>query len=195
MIVKKKILALVLATMLLAIQVGVSAAQGGTPPTPTPQAINWDGSTPMEQGRLYRLLNCNPADPNSPCYARIVTGTTKSGNVSIASSGTDTLSCTVEISNWLGYVVARLWQNVNVTWTSSQYSTANWASYGTWAGSGYDWRNVFGSSFNSPQTINYYSGGSTFSAGGDLYYLGANYGNHRVDLSVTGDHQWGCSGH
>lgn len=118
-----------------------------------------------------------------------------SAGVTPLSGGTDTLRCTVEVKNYLQQAVARLWQDVNVTWTSSQYGTANWASYDKWVTFGYEWRNLFGSSFSSPQIINYYLGGSTFSAGGDLYYLGTNYGNHRVDLRVAGDHQWSCSGH
>jgi hypothetical protein len=189
----KRVYILLLTVLLLASPAGLASASTDT-------IVAWHGST-MQQGLLYRLPGCNPANPDAPCYVT-VTGTAvrgakarRGGGVTPMTGGTDTLRCTVEVQNFYHDPVARLWQDVNVTWTSTQYSTANWASYDKWAAFLYEWRNVFGSSFSSPQIINYYLGGSTFSAGGDLYYLGNNYGNHRVDLSVTGDQQWSCSGH
>ncbi len=190
----RRVYVLLLTVLLLASQAGFASASTDT-------TVAWDGSTPMQQGVLYQLPKCDPANPNAPCYVT-VTGTVVRGanarpsaGVTPLSGGTDTLRCTVEIKNFSQQPVARIWQDVNVTWTSTQYSTANWASYDKWTTFLYEWRNVFGSSFSTPQIINYYFGGSTFSAGGDLYYLGTNYGNHRVDLSVTGDHNWSCSGH
>lgn len=77
----KKILALLLAVLLVAVTLDSVAAQGGMPQPPTPgnltaqqmrnavvvsngSASNCSGKV----GQVYRLKNCDESDPNSPCY-------------------------------------------------------------------------------------------------------------------------------
>jgi hypothetical protein len=97
----------VLTVLLLASQAGFASASTDTP-------VARDSSTPMQQGVLYQLPECDPARPNAPCYVT-VTGTVVKGanarlnaGVTPLSGGTDTLRCTVEIKNYLRQPVARL---------------------------------------------------------------------------------------
>lgn len=189
--------ALLLTIALLAMQSGRVAAKGETPPTPIPQqSIDWDGVSPMKQGQLYKLPNCETIDPNAPCYVKILKSTNR---VSVAASGpTQTLRCTVEVWNATNsFVVAKLWEDINVTWnTGSNTAQANWGSRGTWVLSGiYGWTNLSGPNPTPPWTINFYFGSTVFSSWGDITYFGSPWGNHRVDMTISGQQQWGCSGH
>jgi hypothetical protein len=191
---KKYSFAFLLAMTLLTNQLGTVAADKSTPPA----AIQWDGSTPMQQGQLYRLPSCKGnTDPQAPCYVTILASNQSTGTTEILSATalTQTLQCLVKVNNNLGGWVASLWENVNITWNASNYATENWAALGTSTVNGfYSWHNTGGPTPSSG-TINFNFGPTSVSSWGDVYYLGFSWSNnHRVDMHITGNQSWYCTG-
>lgn len=176
--------------MFLMTQVGPAFAD-----KPLPSTIIWDGSTPMQAGPLYALPDCKTSDPKAPCYVMISGGGTNATQAFSVMALTQTLRCTVNVYNSLGGLVAQLWEDINVTWNTSTYSTANWGSRGTWTTNGlYSWANLSGPNPTPPWTIVYSSGGKVFSSWGDLKYFGSFWNNHRVDMNIVGNQSWYCTG-
>ncbi len=152
----------------------------------------------MQQGQWYRLPSCKGnMDPQAPCYVMIVASnqsTTANQTLSVTTL-TQTLQCLVKVNNNLGGWVASLWENVNITWNASNYATENWATLGTSTVNGaYSWHNTSGPNPSSG-TINFNFGPTIVSSWGDVYYLGFPWGNnHRVDMHITGNQSWYCTG-
>src|ERR1051325_9877916 len=123
---KKYFFAFLVVTALLTTQFGTVAADKSTPPA----VIEWDGSTPMEQGQLYKLPNCTGnTDPKAPCYVTIVASNPSTGtNQTLSATAlTQTLRCSVSVTNSLGGWVAPFTSHRYTTWKASNCATENWA--------------------------------------------------------------------
>lgn len=133
---KNKILVFLVLAVMLAIQVAPVSAQTQTPPAPDQltlvqmknAVVVGDGSAASRSkvnGNIYRLSGCDGSNPDAPCYF-MVTGSgnfpENINNYSITPLATSaTITCGIKVYNGLGAQVARLQQNVNVTF---------WGTYG-----------------------------------------------------------------
>ncbi len=196
---------------MLALQVVPVSAQGKTPLNPdqlTPAQMKnavvagagLDHSK-FQEGQVYRFANCNDSNPSGPCYF-IVTGgasfdqTARSASITPLAS-TATITCGRNIYNGTGKNVARLQQNVNVTFSSTYGQTPvtmNWGNLnGTTGTLGYGWSDLTGPNPNPGWGVNVPRTGTAYStAGGMFIYLGVMqaYISIRITISRTG---WSCS--
>jgi hypothetical protein len=169
----RKLLISLLAIFIISASTGVSAEASGIPSETEPPVLPKE----PQEGILYRLPECDPlkASSDQPCYVEFYCDAEEealsllSQPTTITSSWTTT--CGVSIKNNVGTTVARLWQDINVTWEqmgSWYHPRINWKRRGTWTK---DWRYNW-ISLNGP----YYSGGTTqsvrYNTDGTLDYLG-----------------------
>ncbi len=135
---------------------------------------------------LSRNKGCDPntvRDPNAPCYAVAFS------NSNVIGYGTysvqDTYTCGVEVRNAFT-VVARLWENVSVTWITNGY-TINGASRHTWvANSLYGWTNLSGPSPSSGTYTGSYNMRSVITRG-SVTYFGGIWDTFEVRLTLNGN--------
>jgi len=186
-----------IALLILALPSGLALAAPTSMPSEPRDWVNWDGESPMVPGILYRMPYCDPGQPEAPCYVEVEQNIRQSGRIGQAkpwySGSTYTIQCGVNVTNWLGGWVASLWEDVNIHWVLPTTSTANWASVSTSSAFAYGWIGVWGVNPGTPTGINYYFGGTHFTAGGTVTYLGFDWGAHSVNLHVYGDEAWSCS--
>lgn len=104
-------------------------------------------------------------------------------------SRSDTITCGVKVYNSLGQLVAKLWENVNVTWDT--YSARiNWASRNSWVkNSMYRWKNYWGPSPSSGQHRYMFVVRTT----ADLWYLTALWKHYDVRANFLSYQSWYCS--
>ncbi len=136
---------------------------------------------------VSRNKNCNPdkvRDPNAPCYAAVFSDSVMAdyGVYSVQS----TYTCGVEVKNALNVVVARLWENVSVTWLTNGY-TINGATKNTWvANSLYGWTNLSGPAPSSGTYTGSYNMRSVITRG-SVTYFGGIWHTFEVRLTLNGN--------
>jgi hypothetical protein len=215
---KGKPLAYLLIVVILALQIVPVSAQGNTPPSPDKltaaqmkkAVVVSDGSVNNRvnvRSQIYRLQNCNEADPNVFCYFTVTGGDSliTSSDVSLitALSSSATLTCGVNVYNYLGQLSARLQENVNVTFWS-QYGktpvTLNWGDLrGTDVqGAYWSWQGLTGPNPNPTWGAKVSLTGTAYvTAGGTAVYSPPSplignqaYFSARLTIRSTG---WSCS--
>lgn len=134
-----------------------------------------------------QLSTCDPKNPYAPCKAELF------GSITTNRSYQQTVTCGVNVTNYFGTLVARMWENVTVTWGSSGY-TINSAYRNTWGASGYGWTNLSGP---SPSSGSYgYLQVTRVTVWGTATYLGVPFSSFQVRTNVTGRESspsWRCS--
>lgn len=134
---------------------------------------------------------CDPGkvkDPNAPCSDEMF------NEVSLTKSTQLTYTCGVNVKNAFGTIVAKLWENVTVTWQTSGY-TINNATRSTWVkNSTYGWTNLSGPAPNS-EYYGYFFLTHVITTG-TVTYFGGPWNSYEVRLSLMGsesDPHWSCS--
>lgn len=135
---------------------------------------------------------CNPdkvKDPKAPCSDEMFS------EVSLTKNTQLTYVCGVNVKNAFGTIVAKLWENVTVTWQTSGYSI-NGATRSTWVtNSTYGWTNLSG-----PVPSSGYYGGSynmvLVITRGTVTYFGGPWKSYQVRLTLWGNESnpnWSCT--
>lgn len=215
---KSKFLVFLLLAVMLAIQFVPVSAQGNTPPPPDQltqaqmknAVVVGDGSTVSrsnKEGATYRFAVCDESNPEAPCYFT-VTGngtfydnTSKSSITPLASNAT--ISCGVNIYNYVGNLAARFKQNINVTFGGTYGQTPVTLNWGDLGGTAtyvpyYYWQNVTGPNPNPGWGVYVSRSGTAYSnASGLLNYAPPspipgvqNYVTTRITIRSSG---WSCS--
>ena len=136
----------------------------------------------MEVGNLYRLRDCNPNDPNAPCYIELFEDSEL--QATDASGVTAEIQCGVNVKNSFGTLVAKLWGTVNATWTQNLVTgkyepDVNWKVKGYWVLNGsYQWVNVAISEYPI------FGGHIGVKTTGDLKYLGLPWRSYSATLTL-----------
>lgn len=133
---------------------------------------------------------CNPdkvKDPKAPCSDEMFS------EVSLTESTQVTYVCGVNVKNVFGTIMAKLWENVPVTWKTDG-CTINGATRSTWVtNSTYRWTNLSGT---DP-----YRGDFGFFTlvhvitRGTITYLNSPWNTYEVRLTLSGNesnHSWSC---
>jgi hypothetical protein len=200
--------------VMMTLQVVPVSAQGGAPNKLTPvqmkNAVVVEGGSVISRaevkGDVYRFADCDGSNPDVPCYfvvtgsGTFAEGSSKSPITPLASSAT--ITCGVNVYNYLGNNVARLQQNVNVTFWGTYGQTPvtlNWgdlrgtATYGSY----YSWSSLTGPNPNPGWGVYVSRTGTAYSnAGGLLVYApppvpGTQvYVSSRITIRSSG---WSCS--
>lgn len=163
----KNVAVFLLVGVMLALQVLPTSAQGEKPPTDAPDQLTHSQmknaivvnngraeNRSQATGKVYRLKNCNTSDPNGFCYL-VISGEGSFANsadipsVTALAATSSTISCGINIYNYVGAKTARLQQNVNATFYGTSGQTPvklNWGDLrGTsTAGAYYYWRDLSG---------------------------------------------------
>lgn len=186
----KKIVVFLVMALMLVFQVVPVSAQGKTPANPdqltaaqmkSAVMVN-DGSIASRSNKraeIYRFASCDGAREDVPCYF-MVTGQgsfTESTNASSITplSSSATISCGINVYNGIGANVAKLKQNVNVTFSGTYGQTPvtlNWGDLrGTMAIPGYSWSGLTGPTPNPNWGVYVSRTGTAYSnAGGTLAF-------------------------
>lgn len=143
---------------------------------------------PRKLAQTVSLDTCNEKDPYAPCTAEVY------GSIITYRDFSQTITCGVDVKNYFGTTVARMWGNVPVTWTASGHLYSG-TSRGTWVTSGlYYWSNLSGPSPSSG------SGGytqiSSVKTNGTINYINAPYASYQVVTRISGTEtspSWSCS--
>lgn len=213
---RNKTLIFFVVAIMLAIQVAPVSAQDNTPPLPNQltqfqmknAVVVSDGSATNRskvKGDVYRLAGCDGSKPDAPCYF-VITGsgnfTENASNPSIAPlAASATITCGINVYNGIGANVARLQQNVNVTFWGTYGQTPvtlNWGDLrGTSALPGYSWSGLTGPNPNPSWGVYVTRAGTAYStAGGTLSFNPPvlpplqTYVSSRLTIRSTG---WSCS--
>jgi hypothetical protein len=156
----------------------------------------------MVEGTTYALPECWPLDAQedkgAPC---LVSVTSQQSSRSAQMSGdaigvsatltTDLCTCGVNVKNVGGTVVAKLWEDITITWYEYTWKEVG-ASRGTWVKNGlYSWHDLWGPTPSSG-TFTYVSNRSV-NVGGEINYLGSPWADYTVSLAVYGNQHWHCS--
>jgi hypothetical protein len=213
-----KIFALLLSILMIVTQAGYVAAQGEVPLTNAPEQLTpeqmkvaipvRDGkdSSRSATGGVYYLESCNNnADVNTPCYI-VVLGSgsfpKKANDATITPlASTATITCGINIYNRLGAKVARLQQNVGVTFSGTFGQTPvtlNWGDLrGTSALPGYSWSGLTGPTPNPNWGIYVARSGTAYVTSGGMLSFAINvipplqtYVSSRLTITSSG---WRCS--
>lgn len=212
-----KIFVFLLIALMLVIQAVPVSAQGNPPPpnqlTPAQMknaVMVRDGSVASRssvKAEVYRFADCDGSDSDAPCYF-IVTGNGTfvegSNRLSVTPlSSSATLTCGVNVYNSFGNKVARLQQNVNVTFWSTYGQTPvtlNWGNLGgTQAYYGFyvSWSGLTGPTPNPGWGVYVSRAGAAYTtAGGLLTYAPPltpgwqQYYSSRLTIRSSG---WYCS--
>jgi len=211
---KNKFLFFMLVAVMLAMQVMPASAQGKTPPNGPPDPLTPaqmknavvvnDGSAASRskaKGEVYRFADCDESNPDAPCYFVVAGSDNFTGGTSMSSitplSSSATITCGINVYNGMGAKVARLQQNVNVTFWGTYGQTPvtlNWGDLrGTGALPGYAWSGLTGPNPNPGWGVYVSRTGTAYStAGGTLTFLGVyqNYASSRLTIRSSG---WSCS--
>lgn len=211
---KSKFLVFLLLAVILAIQVAPASAQGKTPSSGPPDQLTpeqmknailvgtGDSNRPeLQEGQVYRFANCNESNSEDACYFMIIGGENFDQNVSstlmtpLATSAT--ITCGRNLYNGAGKNVARLQQNVNVTFWGTYGQTPvtlNWGNLnGTFATVGYAWQDLAGPNPSPNWGVYVSRSGTAYSTAGGLFvFLGSvqSYISTRITIKSSG---WSCS--
>lgn len=138
--------------------------------------------------QTIELDSCDEKDPYAPCKAKLY------GYITSNRSYSQTIQCRVEVENRFGTVVAKLWENVPVTWHSTGYSWSG-AYRGTWTINGfYSWVNLSGPSPSSGTGS--YVMLSRVVVKGEVKYMGSPWKGYEVRTNIWGRESspgWSCS--
>lgn len=210
---KSKILVYLLIAVIMALHVAPVSAQGNTPPPPDQltqaqmknavvvgNGIDSNRSK-IQDGQVYRFADCDESNLDAPCYFIVIGSSSFDQNVKSTSiaplASTSTITCGRNIYNGTGKNVARLQQNVNVTfWGTSGRTpaTMNWGNLnGTTGTLGYGWQDLTGPNPSPGWGVYVPQSGTAYStAGGMFVYLGVMqaYISIRITIRSTG---WTCS--
>jgi hypothetical protein len=164
--------------------------------------VLWDGHSPMVEGTTYALPQCWPlntqSDKDAPCLVSITSmHTSRSAKVSedgydgAAPLTTDLCTCGVNVKNAGGTAVAKLWEDITITWLQYTWQEVG-ASRGTWVKNWmYSWSSLWGPTPGSGTFT--YASGQSVRVGGTINYLGTPWGTYTVYLTVFGNQNWHCS--
>jgi hypothetical protein len=130
-------------------------------------------------------------DPHSPSYGKSYSEKLGSDTLAPSSAATtQTVRCGVNVYDSLNNLVAKLWEDVNISWYQYDW-IENWASRGTWAVDfRYGWTSLTGPSPSSGDF--YYTKNQQVRTSGTVTYFGVGWHNFTVTLQVNGNQQWGC---
>lgn len=201
-----------LIVVMLALQVVPVSAQGKTPPNPDQLTLEqmknavvvsngMDSNRSKIQGQIYRFANCDESNPDAPCYF-MVTGSDNFGqNINLTPitplASTATIICGRNIYNGTGKKVARLQQNVNVTFSGTYGQTPvtlNWGDLnGTTGTLGYGWSDLTGPNPSPGWGVYVPRSGTAYStAGGMFVYLGVMQAYISIKITIRSS-GWSCS--
>lgn len=137
--------------------------------------------------------NCNiDKNENAPCKVEVFSNSTAS--LKTLTTTTQVVTCGVNIYTNAGLLVAKIWEDVSVTWDQYGYKITN-STRSTWVATSYGWKNLAGP---SPKTASGNLYQTTVISSGTVTWLGgAPYGDHSVSTTVVGNQSnasWNCSG-
>jgi hypothetical protein len=154
------------------------------------------------RGAVYRLQSCDSGNPEALCYFKVVDMTTPSRGLvsSMATEGygtlagtNATLTCGVPFYNLLGFEVAKLVQNVNVTfhtYNGQTPVTMNWGDRnGTYSYWPFQWQTLSGPYANPGFGVYVSRGGTAYAQTDGVLknepYSGFPGGSVSVSLHLT----------
>lgn len=142
---------------------------------------------------LKASKDCDPSsvkDPNAPCSAELFTDTIQIESLQ------RTLTCGINVKDAFGNIVAKLWENVTVTWRNTPQPgyDINSAYRYTWVKDWrYGWRDLTGPSPNSGRYS--YLTITRVKISGTVTYFGGRWHSYTVYTNITGDEtnpRWWC---